>query len=532
MTLTLYRKYRPQNFKSLIGQNHIKVTIQNELETGKIAHAYLFSGPRGVGKTTVARLIAKSVNCLNRKKDESEPCDKCDSCREFLAGKSLDIIEIDAASHTGVDNVRENIINNSRFTPTSRKFKVFIIDEVHMLSISSFNALLKTLEEPPSHVIFILATTEIYKVPQTIISRCQHFEFRKVSQQEIIKRLNQIVGSEKKIVPNEILESVAYYSEGCIRDSESLLGQILSLGEKEITIEQAELVLPRSNFYIVLKLAEYLVKKDPALSISLINQLVEDGISMEKFTSDVIEVLRKMILIKISNQLDEFSVGFNDDLQKKISELSSIFNLNFLIKTLDIFIKRSRELKFSNIIQLPLELAVLEIICDDSNEPDRFFKKSNAAEDDINEHKSNKDTIPEDKTVLNKLKPQKTISRVKLSIGQVKDKWQEVLICLRKYNHSLASTLKISQPSVINEDGTLEICLMHKFHQQRINDLKNKQLLEKVLQDIFGIQLFVKTVVVKELPDKNMQIEALAESKNEQGSLDNILQTFGGQLVE
>src|SRR3989339_1919745 len=189
---TLYRKYRPQKFSELIGQNHIKITLQHELERGEIGHAYLFCGPRGLGKTTTARLFAKAVNCVNRKDGESEPCNKCNSCTSIMTGNSVDMIEIDAASHTSVDNVRENIIENARFTPTSSKYKVFIIDEVHMLSISAFNALLKTLEEPPAHAIFILCTTELHKVPETIVSRCQHFDFKKVAPAEAIKRLKMI----------------------------------------------------------------------------------------------------------------------------------------------------------------------------------------------------------------------------------------------------------------------------------------------------------------------------------------------------
>ncbi len=531
MALTLYRKYRPQSFKDLIGQNHIKITIQNELETGKVAHAYLFSGPRGIGKTTVARLIAKSINCLNRKENESEPCDKCNSCREFLEGKSLDIIEIDAASHTGVDNVRENIINSSRFTPTSRKFKIYIIDEVHMLSISAFNALLKTLEEPPPHAIFILATTEIYKVPQTIISRCQHFEFYKVPQVDIVKRLSKIIVKEEKIVPKEILESIAYYSEGCIRDAESLLGQILSLGDKEITAEQAELVLPRNRFDLVLELIDYLNKKNSAQAISLINRLVEDGINLEKFNSNIIEVLRKILLVKINSQLDEFTIGLNADLQKRITDLAMGLSLNFLVESLEVFIKKIQELKFSDIIQLPLELAILEII---ENDEDNNISLDSPKDKSFctSEKKINQEKVETKMEIAPSQKPQMTINKVKLNLSQIKDKWQEVLICLKKYNHSLSSTLKISQPSNINEDGTLEICLMHKFHQQRINDLKNRQILEKVLQDIFGIKLIVKTVVVKELPDKSMEIEALTEKNVEDNPLENILQTFGGQLVE
>ncbi len=195
MSQAIYIKYRPALFEDLVGQNHIKVTLQNEIENNRIAHAYLFSGPRGVGKTTTARLLAKAINCEDKK--TTEACDKCSFCKEINAKRSMDVIEIDAASHTGVDNVRENIIENSRFTPQHLKYKVFIIDEVHMLSLSAFNALLKTLEEPPEHVIFILATTEIHRVPETIISRCQRFDFKRVNIDDLISRLKYIAGKEK-----------------------------------------------------------------------------------------------------------------------------------------------------------------------------------------------------------------------------------------------------------------------------------------------------------------------------------------------
>lgn len=174
----------------MTNQNHVKITLQNEIETDKVAHAYLFCGPRGIGKTTAARLLAKAVNCERRKASESEPCNECDSCKEITSGRDLDIVEIDAASHTGVDNVRENIVTNAKFSPSRRKYKVFIIDEVHMLSTSAFNALLKTIEEPPARVIFIMATTEVHKIPATIISRCQRFDFKKISRREVVERLN------------------------------------------------------------------------------------------------------------------------------------------------------------------------------------------------------------------------------------------------------------------------------------------------------------------------------------------------------
>jgi DNA polymerase-3 subunit gamma/tau len=537
MSLTLYRKYRPQSFKEVVGQNHIKTTIQSELETGNIAHAYLFSGPRGLGKTTMARLLAKSVNCLNRKAGESEPCNACEACQELMESRSLDIIEIDAASHTGVDNVRENIINNSRFTPTSRKYKVFIIDEVHMLSISAFNALLKTLEEPPAHAIFILATTEIHKVPQTIISRCQHFDFRKVSEQEIVQRLNHIIIKEGRVVDKSILENVAYYSEGCLRDAESLLGQILSLSDKEITAEQAELVLPRSHFNLALELIDYLNKKDSGAAIELVNHLVQDGVNLERFTADLIEILRKTLLVKINRQLEEFSIGLSKDLEKRVIGLADQMPLNLLIKSIEILLNKKQELKYSEILQLPLELAILEII-DSQRDNSDDEPKSSIGSNQFNSGEVNK--AKDQKIIKSSIvakaepsdKPKKTINKVKISLGQIHEKWQEVLVCLKRYNQSLASTLKISQPSKIADDGTLEICLKHKFHQQRVNELKNRQLLEKVLNEIFGEQLIVKTVVVKDLPQESLVIEALTEAEDNNGSIDNILKSFGGQVID
>src|SRR3989344_9182778 len=276
---TLYRKYRPSTFADVYGQEHLITTIKNEIALGKIAQAYLFSGPRGVGKTTTARLLAKAVNCLTRKEGQFEPCNACGAWEQIRAGRHIDVIEVDAASQTGVDNVRENIIENAQFKPTTAKYKVFIIDEVHMLSNSSFNALLKTLEEPPAHVIFILATTELHKLPATVISRCQRFNFKKIGYDEMLARLKKISEEEKIKVDKEVFGRIINKSDGCLRDAESLLGQVFSLDLKKITVEDAQMILPSSNVESIIEFLEAITQGDGARALKLINTLTEEGIN-------------------------------------------------------------------------------------------------------------------------------------------------------------------------------------------------------------------------------------------------------------
>lgn len=359
--MVIYRKYRPQFFKEVIGQENILRILENEIKIDKIAHAYLFTGPRGLGKTTTARLMAKSANCLNRKEGQSEPCNKCAVCTSVNEGRFGDLIELDAASQTGVDNVRENIISYSRIPPAIGKYKVFVIDEAHMLSKAAFNALLKTLEEPPSYVIFILATTEVHKLPDTIISRCQRFNFRKVSLDKIVVLLDKIAKAEKIKINKEVLQSIAVRSEGCVRDAESLFNQVFALGGKEITLEEASLVIPPSQTNLMIEFLGMIFEKKDSKAVALVNQLMNEGIDLEQFASDLISFLRKMILVKIGAINDDLYWQQDKSTLKEVEGLVKAVDLERLIEIIEEFIKTKSQFGYSPIPQLPIELAVLKL---------------------------------------------------------------------------------------------------------------------------------------------------------------------------
>jgi len=366
MSLVLYRKYRPKSFGEVVGQEHIIRTLTNAIFMGKVAHAYLFCGPRGTGKTTVARILAKAVNCESRIKIQKsrsyEPCNKCSACVEINEGRSLDIIEIDAASNRGIDEIRE-LREGIKFAPTRLKYKFFIIDEVHMLTREAFNALLKTLEEPPSHAIFVLATTEIHKVPQTIISRCQRFDFHKLSMDKIIQRLAQISKSEKVKIEKPALESIALNADGGMRDAESLLGQIMAMEDKEITLQEVQTILGTANIQAIVEMVDLIIKKDIPETIAYINKIVEEGYNLGQFVKSLINYFRKMMILKVDPSLvklvaseltqEQFDIIISQGLKIDSSQIVS------LIKRL---ICVENEVKSAVFPQLPLELAMVELL--------------------------------------------------------------------------------------------------------------------------------------------------------------------------
>ncbi len=359
--LVLYRKYRPKTFSEVIGQEQIVKILTNAISLGEISHAYLFSGPRGSGKTTIARLLAKAANCENRKKD-FEPCNECSSCLEINQGKSLDLIEIDAASNRGIDDIRE-LRDGIRFSPVKSKYKVFVIDEAHQLTKEASNALLKTLEEPPSHAIFILATTEAHKILPTIASRCQHFDFKKLNFADIIKKLEFIAKNEKVEVEKAALEIIAKNSDGSIRDAESLLDQVMTLEDKNITAKEVEEILGLVEFNVLSEFVDFIFKKDEAGAIKYINELNERGCELNQFGKALVDYLRELLILNIDLSLiTPLISGHSEDEMKILKTQAQSFKEPVLKNILKLFIKAGNEIKYSNLPQLPLELAVVEAI--------------------------------------------------------------------------------------------------------------------------------------------------------------------------
>ncbi len=484
MGQAIYRVYRPSTFGDLVGQEHVSTTIQNQYAAGNLAHAYLFTGPRGVGKTTTARLIAKLANCEKPKKNE--PCNVCTGCEQIAAGNALDVYEIDAASNTDVEHVRENIIKSVRFAPNQLKKKVFIIDEVHMLSTSAFNALLKTLEEPPAHVLFVLATTEIHKVPETIVSRCQRFDFRRIPNEKMRLRLEKIAKEEGVVVDTDVLDQIVKQSGGCARDAESLFGQVLALGDKKITMAEASLVLPASTHVQVNTFLEHLRARDAQSTIHDLNTFLEQGIDLKAFLDDVLSALR--------DELFHDQTGF---VRQAITSLLEA---------------RSR-IRSEHLPQLPVELAVMEL-CNPSE-----YRQSPQTPPSVQDLKNQGVDSARPNTDVS-VAPVEAIDKVfdtipVISLDEVRNKWPEVFAQIKECNASLP--LFIQSCEVCGVSGEhVELGFGYDLYVETVNKDKNRKVIEEVLERVLGKKMKVKAVVKKSETD-----EAVA----------NLLESFGGNVV-
>jgi DNA polymerase-3 subunit gamma/tau len=361
----LYRKWRPQTFDAVVGQEHITRTLRNALRASRVGHAYLFTGPRGTGKTTMARLLAKAVNCLAEAPDD-RPCNACTICQALNEGRLLDLIEIDAASNRGIDEIRD-LRERVGFRPNEARYKVYVIDEVHMLTEPAFNALLKTLEEPPPHIIFVLATTEPHKIPETILSRCQRFDFRRLTVDEIVGRLSDLARREDLAFEPQALTAIARHATGSLRDSESLLDQLIAYGDETITLAQVQAVLGTGSFRVVSDLVGHLAANDVAGGLDAINQAIDDGIAPGQLNRQVVEYLRGLMLIQVGD--GDQLLNLPQETLEIMRDQAARIPFRQVVQSLKLFNDAGRALKASLHPQLPLELAFVEAVTPARTEP-------------------------------------------------------------------------------------------------------------------------------------------------------------------
>lgn len=551
-SVTLYRKYRPQSFDEIVNQDHVKTTIRHEISTGQMPHAFLFHGPRGVGKTTMARVIAKALNCKKRKEKEPDPCGECEACVSIQEGAFLNLVEVDAASQTGVDNVRENIIANARVAVNGNEFKIFIIDEVHMLSTNSFNALLKTLEEPPQRVVFILATTEIHKIPATILSRCQRFDFHPVDAQLLKEHLALLAKKEKRNVADEVLLSIVKKSSGHVRDAISLLGQVLSL-EGEITPEKAALILPMSNAEQIISFFEATTNGEITQALQQLAELETKGFRPRQFCQDLIEFGHKLLLVSTQSDPDAFAGEVGAHQLEQIQQIVSRLRPADLLKILDILMKRHLQLKDYDHGKIPLELAAVEIstvLSEPSakpaspspaplpsahqpaprpaspQQPVKPAAKQPAAAPEKTESKP----VQEKKTSPIEEQPQVEMKDAAL-YEEVEAIWPAFLREMADHFHSVFIVLRTAMLRK-GEQGEPEIAFRFQMHHDHV--LRHRSSLNEVAQKLLSKQVYFRLAVDADLIQTNDEVTELKEEEKEElgQELSELAAAFGGSVMD
>jgi DNA polymerase-3 subunit gamma/tau len=552
MSLVLYRKYRPSDFDQVVGQEHIVRTIRNSIKNGKVAHAYLFSGPRGTGKTSIARILAKTVNCENPK--DGAPCNKCQICQDMNNGQFLDLMEIDAATHTQVDKMRD-IVERINFTPSKGKKKVYIIDEVHMLSRGAFNALLKTLEEPPEHALFILATTEIHKIPATIISRCQRFDFRHLRVEEIRKRLSDIAKAEKIEVEDGVLEYIAITSGGGMRDSESLFGQIISLqDDKVITLKEVQDILSVPEASVFLDVIKLILEQKYSEAILYVNKVSEDGYDLTQLNKGIVEHLRRILLVKMSPEIkSHFSSQMTKEQIAELEKVAESTTVPRIFKIIGAFIKSQGAIKGAILPQLPLELAIAEIqISDDATltekpssaynskvsplkkEEVKMERKQEVQEEEEEQEEPAIPEVVETETAEENISENSDVANDSVvELENIRAEWSDIVQDVRKCNNSLVACLKTCQP-IAMRDGLVIVACQYPFHKEKLQKPENRQAVEQVAAEAVKCSAVrMKFVDLNEAQKMGYEVKevVIEEKRQAEDLVSSALNMFGGELV-
>ena len=511
-----YRKWRPQTLAEVVGQEPITQTLRHAIESGKIAHAYLFCGPRGTGKTSTGRILAKAVNCPNQV--SGEPCNACDICRSITEGRALDVIEIDAASNRGIDEIR-SLREKVNYAPSFARYKVYIIDEVHMLTEAACNALLKTLEEPPAHIIFVLATTEAHKVLPTIVSRCQRFNFHRLSQTAIVDKLELICKKEDIDIGLDSLRLIARSATGSLRDAENILQQLIAYHGNQVGFDQVQAALGGSGDSRIRQLAKYIVSKDVAAGLQVINSINRSGIDLRQFNLELVEYLRGLLLVK--SQCEEALDVTKEDLTEMGSLVATV-KVDYLLKAVKLF--SSIDFRSGNYSSLPLELALVDCALSSTTEQEEPAITEPMEREEITEP-SEPSSEPSLDIEVPVSVDSSTASSIEIpkDIDDLRGRWKDFIGALRGEGSSgnLDAFLRSACEPVALEDDTLVLGFYYSFHKEKIEDAKYRHLVERKLKEVFGQPYKIHCILIdhkREVPSQTKTQNPLVKAALEMGA--------------
>jgi DNA polymerase III subunit gamma/tau len=537
--LPFARKHRPQDFDEVVGQEHITTTLKNAISLDRVHHAYLFTGPRGIGKTSTARILSKTLNC--EKGPAPKPCNKCASCLEIAAGSSMDVIEIDGASNRGIDEIR-NLRDGVKYSPSKGRYKIYIIDEVHMLTTEAFNALLKTLEEPPVHVKFIFATTEPHKLPATILSRCQRFDFRRIPIRDIVEKLKELAREEKLDIEEDVFLYVAKASEGSMRDAESMLDQMSSFSKGKIKLSDVAESLGMINQDTLFTTAGFIINKDTKSALRLVGEVLNSGKDARQFLMDIIEYFRNAMIIKAGVSSEEFI-----DLPKEAinniktqSQNLSQGDLFYIINVISNSLKMIKQLLPERIV---MDLCVVRLTSRDSIASiEEILSKLPEAEKHAKDHQplpplpapapqqTPKAAVPE------KSKHNTPDVSPAVDISRVKDAWPILVKAMAVKKMSISTYLSEGEPdSVSGNVVSIAFPRQLNFHREVLEEKQNKESVEAALSQILDMPVKLQFIStdreIKKPQVEESNVITKEELKKKEPIIDTALNIFGGKIL-
>lgn len=535
MYQALYRRYRPTSFDKLMGQEHIVTVLKNQIKNDNIGHAYLFSGTRGTGKTSAAKILSRAVNCLSP--IDGNPCNTCENCLEILQDRTMDVIEMDAASYNSVDDVRD-LRDKVVYLPAKIKYKVYIMDEVHMLSTSAFNALLKILEEPPKHLIFILATTEPEKVPATVLSRCQRFDFRRISNKDLVENMKNILDDLGIKAEDRALNIIGKNSDGAMRDALSLLDKCVAYSENEITYEDTINILGIANKDLIFNLVNQIKAKDIGATLKSIDEIHEAGKSASQFMKDLINHYRDLMLVKSTkdlNKLEDIS-----DIDAYIDQAKDM-EINYIIRALEILTNSEAQGKWSSEQRLVLEMAVIKLV--NIDEIMNLEARIKALEEGFVPQKEKTKPVRENIQLQDKPKakiekepiipvPEIVDDGRDLSLEDIERSWDHVLKEVRSKAVRIHAFLM--EGEVLSYRNNL-LTIGYKdalgFHQQAINTPERKEVVENVVSSYFNKNIKINFIMSNEIKEKTTKEPESLEIDKDQ-AIKEVVDFFGEDIVE